>query len=1241
MRGSEGLERLETRLQHVNKRRKHSHENFHTRHASSVNIVIILTPYLNPFRRIENKPVPYELLKDTLRLRGGKLIYGKLFSGSRPPPHASLLSPTTSLIFANPPSPLQLTNSTPKQVAFILHHVTISPTEHLVSPNTTISVPPTISSSATSISSSTSPIFPLLFQRPESFPFSNHILRITPPLQATLHNAISIKNSLPLKIDVKIQIFTATIRLSDLAPGSTHPLVDIDPEEALRLSVKFSGTSTWTEQIFVDLSSEAFTLSTMSGQTNLSILVSSTPAFKLTIYSECIILDKTSCNFSFSSSPVNKDPIVDGQTTHRTSTGPEFSEGEHGLTVYKPSSNIFRVRIDSYLGKKISSKWSLPLDLSTPHTKTPIKIQSTVLVFDLIVTITTPPKSTGIDKLTSLITIAPNYVLTNLTAFDLTLTQSKSPSTHDSSSIKSFKETSSPLYFRTNEPKRLYFSETSKNLFSEAFIRPSHLGVDAFRLLPGTDVLQSEVKAGQANDDFSIQVVLWSTGKIPGRSLYEIKNESSSTVIIRSKDSLLEPWVIRPSTTEPFGFDCGTETVLQWKIERSRGWYEVDTRKLSVRVPLEISVPAIPSVELDDRTIVISFVDRGKESKRQKKKRQNGKPKAFGVTLPLVSISLVDNVSQGRELLLISITGSQFDADISSKRGECRHKCKFTVKDCQIDNFVPQTYHPILLFPRNTGDDTNGEPFLKVATSFDEKYSIQSLIVKMRPMVLALDSTTVLSLNQARKLVTSLLSKSNSSPLSLEMYALELVNCALSHDVGHKLVDEVEFSNLSKASLSTHVALQKLIFYPQDFVLTFTAVDSAHSTLLEDTQSVESATIHIRGFKSTNLFITTSELRQTLLHHYKTEAKENMYYIIGSLAALGAPTELVNRVGDGVNKFLFSPFDNEDGFVAGIDEGIRGLKSGVVGGVAKSIGMVGESFLGRFAELSGDTDYLYEREVQRRSSKGRDTFTNMTASIGLGFVSSINAITSMIEMEDAPEAKIVGLAIAGLFVKPIVGVGDSVAGALKNLGEDGTRDQMVQRRSRKVLMRVDGGTRFVILPFDEYASMAEEVVDCGGTVVDRYVHHVVCSSQLMIFSEHCLWLLDREDPSRNILCTSYHDISHFRGVKRNGAFEIHVYSYSMQGLIPIMVEADGAPQRDEIFTHMKIFSGFMGNVREKGYGQKCEILGGNIFGRVNFRSEHEEEFDNNDLALFNCTGPKVRPSEERKFERSWLEQSDS
>ena len=572
------------------------------------------------------------------------------------------------------------------------------------------------------------------------------------------------------------------------------------------------------------------------------------------------------------------------------------------------------------------------------------------------------------------------------------------------------------------------------------------------------------------------------------------------------------------------------------------------------------------------------------------------------------------------------------------------------IQDCQIDNFVRKASHPILLFP---SDPTSTDvPFMQVKISFNEQNSIQSLIAEAKPTVLAIDSTTVLRLYRFRALVllTSSLTSSNSAQTpSFERYIGDLVKCARRNDFEHRKIDPEEFSDLSKTSLSQHIFFEELIIYPQDFTFTFTADDSALSTLVDNTHSVESAAIHVRGFKSSNLFLPTSELRQMLLHHYKTEMRENIVFLIGSLAAIGAPTELIERVGDGMNKFFVSPFvglkHGGGGFVSGVRESVKGLKNGV-GGVAKSLGMVGEGILGKFAGLSGDIDYMYEREVQRRLSKGRATIDKIGASLSLGFGSGVKGITSVLGGEVAPEASEIGLALAGLVVKPIVGVGDGVAEALIDLGEDKGRRQIPQRRSRKVVMRAkDGKANFIILSHDRQTSMAEDVVQTvsttGGTIqdryCDRYVHHILCVNDLMIFSEQYLWLLNREDPENCIWCSSYRDISHYRGMRRKRlgigeiheeVHEVHVFAYSLQGLLPAIIEVEGASKRDEIFAQLINFADLMGNAGKFGYGERCQITGGNVFGSTNFcgyahDSSQKSDYDDEGISLFQCAVPQM------------------
>merc|ERR1711981_837131 len=193
------------------------------------------------------------------------------------------------------------------------------------------------------------------------------------------------------------------------------------------------------------------------------------------------------------------------------------------------------------------------------------------------------------------------------------------------------------------------------------------------------------------------------------------------------------------------------------------------------------------------------------------------------------------------------------------------------------------------------------------------------------------------------------------------------------------------------------------------------------------------------------------------------------------------------------------------------------------------------------------------------------------ASLSLGFESGAHGIISLMGKESVTKEEVTR-ALAGLFIKPIVGPGDGLVETMKNFNEE---KNFLQRRGRRTLMRKLGGG-FGVLPYDDKVSAAEEVVECGGTVEDKYIFHTLCCKELLILSENCVWLLDRES-SENIWCYSYTDISHFFAFKNEGIFQVQLSVFSSRGLQNIFVQVEGPDQQDQIFRQLGRFTKKMGN----------------------------------------------------------------
>ena len=558
--------------------------------------------------------------------------------------------------------------------------------------------------------------------------------------------------------------------------------------------------------------------------------------------------------------------------------------------------------------------------------------------------------------------------------------------------------------------------------------------------------------------------------------------------------------------------------------------------------------------------------------------------------IPSISISVIDNAvagRHGREILL-----AQFDKLFASfsKSREGYHEIEFRLKSLQVDNHVPSSIHPVLIFcPKHD----HKEPFIHLSAvrrlqEHSTTYVFRYAAFRMLEVSISLDRRTAESV--ALFFEPVLLSKADTAD--------EAPDCVSDLTIGMMRYSQsdrftaADIESMIHSANSGRFYFEQLHLHPLRISLTFSQEwmefnqDNEVAMLFQFVRgmaSIADAPLTFTSFVVAHVFESPQALLRVIGVHYSSQLTKQIFSILGSLAILGAPADFISNVGTGVRDFFYEPIQGAvhgpRQFIEGLEAGTQSLARGVFVGGLSLAANVAEIVNHNLALASADDDFIGERKAHQRlltdamsrgatNRKFSDSMYLAAASVARGVRSGALGIVEQpgryaSKYGPVGLVKGVGKAMVGAIVKPVVGVGDAAA-LLMNHVSDATSNKQVQpkipKRLRRALpSRTAKKPNCVILrPFDDHAAKAQTIVTGGDESCDDvYIGHVYIPSHLVIASEQCLWAIDRS--SREAWCVSWEEISHFGRVDDG----VRVVVFSQTGLKPYIFQ---------VFEHREVAS---------------------------------------------------------------------
>uniref|UniRef100_A0A6B2L199 Intermembrane lipid transfer protein VPS13-like C-terminal domain-containing protein n=1 Tax=Arcella intermedia TaxID=1963864 RepID=A0A6B2L199_9EUKA len=352
---------------------------------------------------------------------------------------------------------------------------------------------------------------------------------------------------------------------------------------------------------------------------------------------------------------------------------------------------------------------------------------------------------------------------------------------------------------------------------------------------------------------------------------------------------------------------------------------------------------------------------------------------------------------------------------------------KLTIKDCQIDNQLPNAPYPVLLYSQ-----VKDHPeFLKFSLVVSEEqrdiYHIHYFSILMQELEFCADEFLAIQLLRFIDLTMESLEKEEQKTLS------SLQSKLLSYKPQMLYASFMHF-NPMRVRLSFR-ANRKGEKYKEEGIQKYDMASSLLAVPKRLVPNVDRAPINFNALCFEHVLTSTSDITQRLARTYIIQLNSQIYSLLGSAEVLGSPISFVTNLSDGVKDFFYEPAKgitlSPEEFVKGVGKGslslLRNSIFGLFGSAAKITGSIGSGV----AMLSFDEGYQ-EKRLQKKHTQASNVIDGVAEGVtdlAFGLFSGITGIVvepikGAVEEGGIGFVKGVGKGLINVVVKPTVGVLD-------------------------------------------------------------------------------------------------------------------------------------------------------------------------------------------------------------------------
>jgi len=531
-------------------------------------------------------------------------------------------------------------------------------------------------------------------------------------------------------------------------------------------------------------------------------------------------------------------------------------------------------------------------------------------------------------------------------------------------------------------------------------------------------------------------------------------------------------------------------------------------------------------------------------------------------TINSLGISLIDDTPQ--EIIFMQLT--QISIDVMAT--DDNQYLVLSVGGAQIDNQLYNTTNPVMLVPKD--HDTSSEEdsasyrglrnFMQLSIVKDSKVTevdyFKYFFFGLQELDLHVDSELLVRIMEFADLMYENLDlvknvmedEDDETENSMSMEEMKRTRKRTLVEIKNEEKEEEEWEttiiglNSLELFKPTDVSVRSRMLYfdifhiyPLAFELSFFSVSGVESGYVLSKilsfsgalTTIENAPIRLNTLAIQHAFQSREEFITRIAGHYKQQAINQIYSLLGSVDFVGAPISLVNNLGDGVYDFFYKPAQglavlSAQDFATGVAEGTSSLFRNTMTGFFNSTSKITGSFGKGAATLAFDADYLRERELAQRNRPKHvgEGLMYGVRDFGKGLWSGASGVIAQ-PMKGAESGglsgfvKGVGRGVVGVAAKPVAGTFDLFSQTTKGLKNTATmldrKDTYRQRPPRYF------GSDNILTVYDYKSSEGQSLLwnlEDRRYCHQRYVTHVTTQKNILLFSNKFLFQIKPDTPEK-------------------------------------------------------------------------------------------------------------------------------
>jgi vacuolar protein sorting-associated protein 13A/C len=540
--------------------------------------------------------------------------------------------------------------------------------------------------------------------------------------------------------------------------------------------------------------------------------------------------------------------------------------------------------------------------------------------------------------------------------------------------------------------------------------------------------------------------------------VYMIQNQIDVDILVTQKDSGIKPIKLTAGKSQPWGwFDPDGTRQVEIKLPNypHRISHHIDKIKDHTKTHkykdhegkwkrAYVRIKAVNGT----RILQVRIYRKKAQMRKDKLKEEEKETNKFIVNFKGVGLSMINEKPE--ELLYFTMEGIRVELLTFPSKSSI----EVNIKDCQIDNQIVTTYHPVLLYsPSETPPQFFKFTFIKNTRHSHLTY-IEYLSVLMREVNICVDEELVLKmLSFVDVLIEGMQEK---SPTEIEE------------------VKPLE-SSITETSYGEMIYTELFHLNPIKLNFTFTAIKGDDEENKQNKNNiariilkipdklipnVDNAPLNLNALLMSHSFITKQELTARLAEHYRTKFMRQLYKILGSFDALGNPVSFVKNMGAGVHDLFYEPAKgmtvSAKEFGKGLGRGAASLVKKSVYAIFNSASKITGSISKGVAILSMDNEYQQKRQVEKFRQRPRNAIEGIgygLKDLGTGIIKGLYGIVEQPVKGGMAEGakgvfKGIGRGFVGVVIKPTVGGIDFVQRTMEGVKNTTTLDEKVATRKR-------------------------------------------------------------------------------------------------------------------------------------------------------------------------------------------------